>query len=142
MPTQRLQAVFFDIGDTLGHRDAAGQFHLFAGTPQLLAAMKSALGLRLGVITNLPAGMTTAEIRQILSDAGILNFFDPLGVVTSADAPAAKPDPAIYRFAASRIHVPEAACLYVGENPAEVQGAINAGMAAVLKPLPPPDEHA
>jgi FMN phosphatase YigB (HAD superfamily) len=141
MPAQRIQAIFFDIGDTLGHRDAAGQFHVFAGTLQLLAAMKSTLGLRLGVITNLPQGMTTAEIRQILSDAGILSFLDPQGVVTSADAPAAKPDKAIYQFAAGRIHLPEAACLYVGESPAEVQGAIDAGMAAILKPFPPPGEH-
>jgi len=140
MGAQRIQAVFFDIGDTLGHRDTAGHFHVFAGTASLLATLKSTLGLRLGVITNLAVGMTTVDIRRILADAGILDLLDPQGVVTSVDAHAEKPKPAIYRFAAHQIHLAEAACLYIGENADEVRGAVDPGMAAVLKPFPPPGE--
>lgn len=140
MAAQRIRAVFFDVGDTLGHRDAAGTFRLFASTVSLITAMQSTLGLRVGVITNLPAGMTTAEMRQILSSAGVLNLLDPQGLVTSVDAHAAKPDAAIYRFAARQMHLPETACLYVGENETEVQGATSVGMAAILKPFPAPGE--
>ena len=42
-----------------------------------------------------------------------------------------------YQFAAARLTVPPARCLYVGENLPEVLGALAAGMKAVLKPCPP-----
>lgn len=139
MPTsaQPLRVAFFDIGNTLGRVDAAGRLVPFGDSAALLRSMRDGLGLRVGVITNLPAGMTAADAGSLLDGAGLGAFLDPLGLVTNHDAGADKPLAAIYQFAAARVGVPIGRCLYVGEDPAEVAGAIAAGMQAVLKPAPP-----
>ena len=138
MSRQSTKVVFFDIGNTLGTRDNTG-FHVFEGIKALLTGMRNALGLRLGVITNLPPGMTSAEIGEILRDAGLLQLLDSKGLITSVDAKAEKPANEIYRFAAKKMGVQPEQCLYVGEAPEEVEGALQAGMAAIQKPFPPPD---
>jgi len=138
MSRQFTKVVFFDIGDTLGTRDNSG-FHVFEGVKALLTGMRNALGLRVGVITNLPLGMTSAEIGEILRSAGLLELLDAKGLITSVDAKVEKPAIAIYRFAAAQMGVQPEQCLYVGEAAAEVEGALQAGMAAIQKPLPPSD---
>jgi len=137
MSGQPIKVVFFDIGNTLGTRDNTG-FHVFGDTKALLTGMRNALGLRVGVITNLPPGMSTSDISDILRDAGLLQLLDPKGVITSVDAKAEKPANAIYRFAAQQMGVQPEECLYVGEAPDEVEGALQAGMAAIQKSFPPP----
>ncbi len=121
MSRQSTKVVFFDIGNTLGTPDSTG-FHVFEGTKALLAGMKNALGLRVGVITNLPPEMTSAEIREILRAAGLLQFLDSKGLITSVDAKAEKPALEIYRFAATQMGVQPEECMYVGEAPLEVEG--------------------
>jgi FMN phosphatase YigB (HAD superfamily) len=128
------QAIFFDVGGTLGRVDAQLKLHLFSSTKSLLKTCGETLGLRIGTISNLPAGMTSAQFKNILEQAGIAPVFDPALIVSSADAGVAKPNAAIYAFAAARAGVPAGQCLYVGEDPAEVDGAIAAGMAGILKP--------
>lgn len=133
-----IEVVFFDIGNTLAARAPDGSLKVFQpGTLKLLEVMRSVLGLRLGVITNLPNDVTSAQIREMLSAAKLLSYFDLRGVVTNHDAEADKPDPRIYYFAAERMSVSTSNCLYVGEDSAEVTGAQAAGMGGILKPFPP-----
>src|SRR5581483_3104621 len=102
-----LAAIFFDIGNTLGAVDAAGQFQPFEpGSRALLSAVRGVLGLRVGVITNLPATMTRGDAQALLEAAGLSQFLDPDGLVTNHEAGAHKPAAAIYRFAADRLGLP------------------------------------
>lgn len=137
-PARGIDFVFFDIGGTLGDRDAAtGDLVPFPSSAGLLGAMRDAIGLRVGVITTL-GPLSNAQGHLLLERAGLATFLDPLGFVSEHDAgEKAKPSPAIYRFAAGKVGVPIGRCLFVGENLIEVIGARAAGMEAVLKPCPP-----
>lgn len=130
--------VFFDIGGTLGDRDpATGNLIPFPTSAKLLAAVRDAIGLRIGVITTL-GPLSNAQGHALLEQAGLAGFLDPQGFVSEHDVrEVAKPHPAIYEFAAQQVGVPIANCLYVGENLIEVMGALAAGMQALLKPCPP-----
>jgi FMN phosphatase YigB (HAD superfamily) len=137
---REIDVVFFDIGGTLGDRDeATGQFVPYASSAGLLRKVRDVIGLRIGVITNLGEGMSNADVRALLREGGLDldDFLDPRGFVSDHDAGAAKPDAAIYQFAAAQVGVPVGRCLFVGENLPEVLGALAAGMKAVLKPCPP-----
>jgi FMN phosphatase YigB (HAD superfamily) len=97
-----LKVVFFDIGNTLGALNSAGRLELFEpGSLPLLSVMKGVLGLRVGIITNLPAAMSHQDIQQLIEVAGLLRFVEQDGLITNHDAGADKPDATIYRFAAS-----------------------------------------
>jgi FMN phosphatase YigB (HAD superfamily) len=135
MPT--IRAVFFDIGRTLGDRDAAGRLIPFDDSVALLRAARDTLGLKVGVITNLPDTLSDDQIRRMLEEAGLFSFLDPAGLVTNHTAGADKPDPRIYQFAAKRLRLPVGNCLYVGEDETEVDGAVAAGMSGVVKPPRP-----
>jgi putative hydrolase of the HAD superfamily len=129
--------VFFDIGGTLGERDSSGKFTPFPSSAGLLRGMREAVGLRVGIITTLGGQLTDAGALKLLEAAGLKQFLDPDGFVSDNGAGAAKPDPAVYLFAAEQAGVPVGRCLYVGESLVEVIGALAAGMKAVLKPSPP-----
>jgi HAD superfamily hydrolase (TIGR01509 family) len=132
-----LDFVFFDIGGTLGEYDAAaGRLVPFPDSARLLRLLRDAVGLRLGVITTL-ADLSNDQGRALLAGAGLAEFLDPAGFVSDHDAGVAKPDPAIYRFAAAQAGAAPARCLYVGDDLAEVIGARAAGMQALLRPAPP-----
>jgi hemerythrin-like domain-containing protein/beta-phosphoglucomutase-like phosphatase (HAD superfamily) len=132
-----IDAVFFDIRDTLGVVDRKGHLVKYKpSTDQLLEAMQDVVGLRIGLITNLPADVTADEGKRMVDEAGLGEFLDPSGFVTNK-AGVDKPAPEIYALAARQIGVPIDRCLFVGENLIEVIGAKAAGMHAVLKPFPP-----
>ena len=131
-----VEFVFFDIGGTLGERNASGKLVPFPSSAGMLKAMRNQLGLRVGVITTL-GSLTNAEGRALLQEAGLDEFLDPQGFFSEHDAGVAKPDVRIYSFAAERVGVPIGRCLFVGENLIEVIGATVAGMKALLKPSPP-----
>jgi putative hydrolase of the HAD superfamily len=101
----------------------------------MLKAVKETLGLRIGIISNIPEEVTTGQFQSVLQSAGLSELIDRNCTVTSHEAGASKPDPKIYEFAAQRAGVPAHRCLYVGETEAEVLGAIAAGMSGVLKPI-------
>ena len=129
-----LDVVFFDIGGTLGERNAAtGEFTPFASSSTLLKTMRDTLGLRVGIITSLGT-LTNPDGLALLKKAKLAQFLDPKGFVSEHDAGVAKPDPKIYVFAAKKVGVPVNRCLFVGENLIEVIGALSAGMKAVQKP--------
>jgi FMN phosphatase YigB (HAD superfamily) len=97
MPNQ-IDFVFFDIGGTLGDRNAAGKFVAFASSAGLLQSMRQ-IGLRIGIITTLGTQLTNAQALEMLKQAGLDQFLDPDGFVSDHDAGSAKPNPEIYRFA-------------------------------------------
>ena len=83
-------------------------------------------GLRLVVVSN-----WDCSLREVLADAGLLDLVDD--AVSSAEAGAAKPDPAPFRaaLAAARCEPDEA--LHVGDSEEnDLAGAREAGIRAVL----------
>jgi FMN phosphatase YigB (HAD superfamily) len=133
---QQIDIAFFDIGGTLGDRNAAGKFIPFPSSAGLLQSMRQ-IGLRIGIITTLGTQLTNAQALDMLKQARLSEFLDPQGFVSDHDAGVAKPNPEIYRFAAHKVQVEISRCLFVGENLVEVIGATVAGMNVVLKPCPP-----
>ncbi|HET6942480.1 MAG TPA: HAD family hydrolase [Sphingomicrobium sp.] len=147
--TDIIKVVFFDARDTLGEVDQPGHLVPFRpSTEKLLEAIK-ALGLRMGVITNLPADVTadqgkemvlTAELSQdpVSSEVRTIgNFIPRENIITNHEAGADKPDPKIYHYAAKQLDVKPHECLFVGENLIENLGAALAGMEQQMKPCPP-----
>lgn len=133
-----IEFVFFDIGGTLGDRDpATGKLNPFPSSAKLLTAVREVIGLRIGIITTLGT-LSNSQGRALLEQASLIGFLDPQGFVSEHDVgEVAKPNRAIYRFAAQKVGVPIERCLYIGESLIEVIGALAAGMQAVLKPCPP-----
>src|SRR4030095_7267529 len=67
--TTSIKAVFFDARDTLGEVDRPGHLVPFRpSTESLLEAIK-ARGLKMGVITNLPADITADQGKEMVLTA-------------------------------------------------------------------------
>jgi len=99
----------------------------FDGVVDGLAEMK-ALGLRLACVTNKVARFTD----PLLETSGMRAYFD--AVVTSDQAGARKPDPAIFLEACRRIGVlPGEACV-IGDSANDAEGARAAGCRFLLVP--------
>jgi putative hydrolase of the HAD superfamily len=64
-----------------------------------------------------------------------LEEFDVDVVVSSAEAGASKPDPAVFRLALERLGVRPERALHVGDSPADEEGARAAGMRFAPAPL-------
>lgn len=138
MSDRPIRAVFFDIKDTLGYIDRAGHLVTYKpSTSELLDTIKARMGVKIGLITNLPKDVPAAAGRKMIEDAGLMPYIDPNGIVINHDAGVDKPDPEIYRIAARQIGEKVQHCLFSGENYLEVLGAQIAGMQALLKPCPP-----
>ena len=82
-------------------------------------------------------GLATAVVSNW--DVGLHDHLRRLGldvpVVTSAEAGAPKPDPAIFRLALTRLGVSPERALHVGDSPADEEGAHAAGMQFRPAPL-------
>jgi len=133
----KIEVAFFDIGGTLGtvtqgHGGSGYVLHPFRDTATVLEGLQL-LGLRVGVITNVPSDMDKQSVGAMLADAGLVVFFDPAGIVTSTDAGSSKPSAEIYHYAAAALGVPAERCLFVGEDPAQVDGARAAGMQGLMR---------
>ena len=113
------RAIFFDLGDTLVSSGAGGMYVLRAGAQQTVDQLQ-AVGVQLGVITNVPAGWSLADLEAMLVEPDFLDEFDV--VVLSSQAPASKPDPRIYTHAHSLLPIPVAITdtAFVGETLAEI----------------------
>jgi HAD superfamily hydrolase (TIGR01549 family) len=84
-----------------------------------------ARGLALCVVSNWDCGLPEQLARLGLR----------LPVVTSAEAGAAKPDPAVFRLALERLGVAPERALHVGDSPSDERGAAEAGMRFAPAPL-------
>ncbi|MCL2679633.1 MAG: HAD-IA family hydrolase [Dehalococcoidia bacterium] len=98
---------------------------LFGDVLPALEAL-AARRIPLGVISNI-----NSDIAPLLDSMGVLSFFSLC--LTSKEAGAIKPDPAIFRLGAERMGVAPEDALYVGDQwEADVLGARGAGMQALL----------
>jgi FMN phosphatase YigB (HAD superfamily) len=101
------------------------RFRVYEEVPQTLARLRAA-GLRLVVASN-----WDASLDALLDRVGLLDAVD--GVVNSAGAGFAKPDPRLLEAALSLAGVPPAAALHVGDGFREdVGAALGAGVRPVL----------
>jgi len=138
------KVVFFDLGDTLGVARAGSGgsiagFDPFPFAIDVLKKLKTAppagLGLRLGVISNTPAGVTSAAMASLLTAAGLLPCFDPALLLYSSVEGIDKTKKAFFTLAASRAGLPAGRCTFVGEDAAERTVAASAGFATAFHPL-------
>ncbi|MBS4218250.1 HAD family hydrolase [Bacillus sp. FJAT-49711] len=98
----------------------------FLNLTQLLESLKK--DFRLGMITN---GFGQFQLDNIKA-LGIEHYFDE--ILISEWEGMKKPDPEIFKKAASRLKVLPQECMYVGDHPKnDVKGAQNAGMIGVWK---------
>jgi hypothetical protein len=150
-----LKVIFFDARDTLGEVTSPGSLTPYRpSTEQMLDAM-SQMGVKLGVITNLPDDITDEQGRKMVltaqlsqsPDTGayktIGDYIKSENIITNHQAsaalgkPANKPFKDIYLFAAKKLGAHPGECMYIGENMNEVVGAKLAGLQAERKECPP-----
>jgi putative hydrolase of the HAD superfamily len=104
---------------------ASIRFRPYEDAAPALADLGS-LGLRLVCVSN-----WDCSLPAVLARCGLEGALD--GVVTSAEAGARKPDPAIFRFALRLADCSAAEAVHVGDTPEEdVAGARAAGIRALL----------
>lgn len=118
-----VEAVFFDLGNTLIEDPGNGIFVLRPGAAQTIADLQ-ALDVRLGIITNVPAGWDIDDLRALLEEPEFLDEFEV--VILSSEAPAPKPNPAIYTFAHEALALPRpsiTSTAFVGETLLEIANA-------------------
>ncbi|HEY7603347.1 MAG TPA: HAD-IA family hydrolase [Gaiellaceae bacterium] len=102
----------------------------FESIPGALEALESLQhrGLELAVVSNWDIGLP-----EHLERIGADRLFS--AIVTSAEAGAAKPDPAVFRLALERLRVEPGRALHVGDEPEDEQGAAAVGMRFAPAPL-------
>ncbi|HEU4975379.1 MAG TPA: HAD-IA family hydrolase [Baekduia sp.] len=111
--------------DLRGALLASLRFRPYGEVPAVLAALREQ-GLRLVVVSN-----WDVSLHEALAATGLAGLVD--GAISSAEAGAAKPDPAIFARALALAGVPAADALHVGDSPeADVAGARAAGIRALL----------
>ncbi|RIA55524.1 HAD family hydrolase [Dichotomicrobium thermohalophilum] len=103
----------------------AARTRLYEGARELLAALSEA-GVRLGICTNKPQGVT----ELVLADLGIAAHFGAV-VGTTPDLPR-KPDPAMLRAALDRLAVPAFDALMVGDSASDVGTARALGVPVIV----------
>jgi FMN phosphatase YigB (HAD superfamily) len=105
---------------------ASLEFELLPGVHAASCRLQLA-GLRVAVVSNWDIGLA-----RYLRALGLAE----LPVITSADAGVAKPDPAVFELALSRLGVSDPArAVHVGDSPADSEGAAAAGMRFEPAPL-------
>jgi putative hydrolase of the HAD superfamily len=102
-------------------------FEAVAGATDACRALAEA-GLRLAVVSNWDVGL-----HDQLARLGLTAIIGE--VVTSAEAGAPKPDPAVFRLALGRLGVTPGSAVHVGDAPADEEGARAAGVRFEPAPL-------
>jgi 2-phosphoglycolate phosphatase len=112
--------------DFLARYEAAMVVHtcLFEGMAQVLEGLE-AQGIRWGVVSN----KVERYVRPILSELGLLER--AISAVGGDTTGFAKPHPEPLLHAARLAGVNPAACIYVGDDPRDIQAGQAAGMATV-----------
>jgi len=97
--------------------------------PDLVPTLKTLRrrGIKVGMLTNSihPAATKISWLRE----RGVAELFDL--IYSSVEAGAKKPSPEIFRSFARTLSVPPEEVVFVGHDPAEVQGAKRAGLRTV-----------
>ena len=105
---------------------ASLEFRLLPEIEETLTVLHAA-GLALACVTNWDVSFTS-----YLEPLRIADRFD--AIVTSAEAGAPKPDPAVFRLAVARLGVSAERAVHVGDSDADREGARAAGLA--FEPVP------
>ncbi|AVP98087.1 phosphoglycolate phosphatase [Ahniella affigens] len=110
----------------LGHYRAriADQTDYFAGMDEVVEQL-AARGIKMAIVTNKPTWLAEPLIAELGLDVRfpVLVCGDTLAV--------RKPDPAPFLLAAERLNVTASACLVVGDDLRDIDGAKNAGMRSM-----------
>ena len=114
-------------GSFVGSFMGAIEFEPIPGALEVVAGLRSR-GLELAVVSNWDIGLT-----EHLERIGAASLFS--AIATSADAGAAKPDPAVFRLGLERLGVEPGRALHVGDEPEDEEGARAAGMRFAHAPL-------
>jgi FMN phosphatase YigB (HAD superfamily) len=136
--SDKIVAVFFDLGGTLGTAVVSTHltgFDVFPFVPGLLESLRQR-PVRLGVISNTGAdGHETVD--AVLAKSGLLAFFEPELRIYSKDVGHTKADTKIFQIAIDRAGMSKEPdrCLFVGENENERGVAANAGMRVLPDPM-------
>ena len=100
----------------------------FPETVKILQKLKSE-GIKLAIVTNITPELLEHQRKKVAA-LNIAPLFD--AVVYSAEFGVHKPDRRIFDHAAACLGVPNAQCLFVGDDPkSDVTGALAAGMEVV-----------
>ena len=111
------------VGDFM----ASIRFEAITGAIETLEGLRRR-GIALAVVSNWDVGLA-----EHLERIGADRLFS--AVVTSAEAGAAKPDPAAFRLALERLEVGPARAIHVGDENEDERGAAAAGMRFAPAPL-------
>ena len=106
---------------------ASIRFEAIPGAIETLERLRGR-GLDLAVVSNWDVGLA-----EHLERLGTGHLFS--AVVTSAEAGAAKPDPAVFRLALEGLRIEAARALHVGDEDGDEQGAAAAGVRFAPAPL-------
>ena len=122
----RFDALFEGL---FAHYASGTAWRVFPEVPAFLERLRDE-GRRLAVVSNFDL-----RLHRILRDLGIAGAFDT--IVTSADASARKPDPAIFRLALKNLGAIPAESVHIGDSPAaDGTGAVTAGIRAFILDRP------
>jgi putative hydrolase of the HAD superfamily len=103
------------------------EFRPIPGADRALAKLRAG-GISLACVAN-----WDVSLADQLGGLGLSHLFST--VVTSAEAGAAKPDPAIFQLALRRVGVDASRALHIGNGEADRKGALAAGLAFEPAPL-------
>jgi FMN phosphatase YigB (HAD superfamily) len=128
-----IQAIFFDLGETL----VTSPRRWLPGAQALLASLKQK-GVRLGIISNTANLPSRQAILDILPTDFDINLFEPALVLFSSEAGIEKPRKEIFEKAVSLVGIPASQCLYCSEDIVETLVAQHVGMRSTRVQQPPP----
>jgi HAD superfamily hydrolase (TIGR01509 family) len=103
------------------------EFRPIPGAGRALAKLRAG-GISLACVAN-----WDVSLADQLNGVGLSHLF--AAVVTSAEAGAAKPDPAVFHLALRRVGVDATRALHIGDEEADRRGALAAGLAFAPVPL-------
>ena len=125
MVNTEIQAIFFDIGETLVQNSGIW----VPGSKELLEDISST-DLRLGLISNTGNLNRNDLASQLPNDFNFQDFEDQL-ILLSFEVGIEKPDIRIFLQAVKKAAVPPWTCIFVGEKLIETFAAQRAGMRTI-----------
>lgn len=124
---ESIKVIFFDLGDTLVISDREKR-EWMPGAKAVLKRLTE-MGVRLGIISD-TAKLSRKQLLELLPEDFDFGAFESGLVVLSSEVGVEKPDPAIFRLAIKKAHVPPGETLFVGESSEETDVAERCGMRA------------
>jgi len=134
-----IEAIFFDLGDTLGSAVLTpppkhlAALNVYPYVPEVLQQLAVRPG-RLGIISNTGDDGYVA-MNRVLKACGLLDYFNSSLLLYSKDTGLRKDSPAVFIEAARRAGVPPEQVLFVGEDARERYFAEQAKLKVCPHPL-------